>query len=278
MHGKRRKHGKGRAGVINLVVVGPNGTLGRALVKQGAEDPRIRVAAGVGPAGRDYIGTDLGLLVGLGRSLGAQVVDSLEEAIGGCDVVIDATRPDVSVEALRVCVKHRKPLVTGTTGFSDEQREAMERAARRIPVLQASNGSRVVHLLYELARIVVERFGKEADIDIVEIHNRGKPDAPSGTALEMASVIAETLGHDLETVAEYGREGMGTRRSDAIQFNSIRSGGTPSMHQVIFGFENERLELTHRIHDGLAFAQGLIEAVVFASGQQPGAYTLDDVI
>jgi len=269
---------KGRADVVNLAVVGPNGTLGRALVKQAAADPRIAVVAGVGPAGRDYIGADLGLLVGLGRAIGAQVSDSLEGAIAGCDAAIDATRPHVSMDVLEACVAHGKAFVTGTTGFSDEQRQAMRRAGRSIPVLQASNGSRVVHLLYELVRMVTERFGDQADIDIVEIHNRGKPDAPSGTSQEIAGVIAETLGRDLETLAEYGRRGMGTRRSDSIQFSSIRSGGTPSMHQVIFGFGNERLELTHRIHDATAFAEGLIEAVIFVSGREPGVYTLDDVI
>jgi 4-hydroxy-tetrahydrodipicolinate reductase len=264
--------------VVNLVVVGPNGALGRALVKQADADPRVAVVAGVGPTGRDYVGTDLGLLVGLGRSIGAEVLDSLDDAIPGCDVAIDATRAHVSMEVLSACVAHGKAFVTGTTGFSDEQRAVMIEAGSSIPILQASNGSRVVHLLYELARMVTERFGDEADIDIVEMHNRGKPDAPSGTSQEIGSAIAETLGRDLDRVAEYGRKGMGTRQSESIQFSSIRSGGTPSMHQVIFGFEHERLELTHRVHDPMAFAEGLIEAVVFASNREPGVYTLDDVI
>ena len=264
--------------MVRLLVVGPNGSLGRALVKQAAANPEIDLVGGVGPEGRDYIGADLGLLVGLGHSIGAQVLERVDDVIGECDVVIDGTRPDVSMDVLAACVEHGKAFVTGTTGFSDEQLQTMEHASSTIPMMHAANGSRVVHLLYELVRTVAERFGREADIDIVEIHNRKKPDAPSGTAQEIAGIIAKALGQDLQTTAAYGRKGIGTRASDSIQFSSIRSGGTPSTHQVMFGFPHERLELTHRTQDPMAFAEGLIQAVLFVSGKEPGRYTLDDVI
>jgi len=127
--------------VVRLLVVGPNGSLGRALVKEAAANPEITVVGGVGPRGRDYIGADLGLLVGLGHPIGAQVRENLDDAVGASDVVIDATRPDVSMEVLAACVEQGKAFVTGTTGFSDEQREALKQASGSIPILQASNGS-----------------------------------------------------------------------------------------------------------------------------------------
>ena len=264
--------------MVSLVVLGPNGAMGRALVKGAVANPELNLVGGVGPRGRDYIGIDLGLLVGLGRQIGAPVVDNLEALIDDCDVVLECTTPEASSSALAVCVERGKAFVTGTTGFTADQVNALQRAGESIPVMHASNGSPVVHLLYDLIRIASRELGKDADIDIVEIHGRNKPDAPSGTAQEMAQIIAEELGYDLEGAAEYGRRGMGKRGSASIQFSSLRSGGTPSSHQVIFGLEHERLELTHRALDTAAFAGGLIEAVLFVSNQARGYFTLDDVL
>jgi len=263
---------------VKLLIVGPNGDLGRALIRRAAADPGIDLIAGVGPKDRDYTGVDLGLLVGLGRRIGARVFDSLEPIIEECDVVLEATTPEVSMTALRACVAHEKAFVTGTTGFSEAQAAEIERAGEGTAVLRASNGSPIVHLLYDLIRIVSREVGEDADIDIVEMHSRGKRDAPSGTALEMGQIIADALGQDVKAIGEYGRQGLGTRASESIQFSALRSGGAPSTHQVIFGFPNERLELTHRAYSTDAFSDGLIQAALFLSGKQDGFFTLDDVL
>jgi 4-hydroxy-tetrahydrodipicolinate reductase len=252
--------------------------MGRALVKSATANASVDLVGGVGPKGRDYIGQDLGLLVGLGRRTGAQVVDSLQPVIQACDVVLECTEPQVSMTVLEVCLQREKAFVTGTTGFSEEQAAKIERAGDTIPVLRASNGSRIVHLLYDLVRTVTQAVGEKADIDIVEMHGRTKPDAPSGTALEIGEIIADELGRELEEVAEYGRQGLSRRTSDAIQFSSIRSGGIASTHQIIFGCQNERLELTHRAYNTDAFAEGLLEAAIFVADKEQGRFTLDDVL
>jgi 4-hydroxy-tetrahydrodipicolinate reductase len=264
--------------MVRLLVVGPNGNMGRALVRTAARTPGIDLVGGVGPKGRDYIGIDLGLLVGLGKPLGARVFDDMEHIIDECDVVLECTRPAVSIGVLEACLVHEKAFATGTTGFSEEQATRIRRAGDTIPVLHASNGSPIVHLLYELVRLVSHKVGQDADIDIVERHGSKKLDAPSGTAKEIGEIIADTLGLDLDQVAEYGRAGTGRRESGSIQYNSIRSGGTPSTHRVIFGFPNERLELAHYVYDADSFAGGLIEGVLFISGRDSGFYTLEDVV
>jgi 4-hydroxy-tetrahydrodipicolinate reductase len=261
--------------VINLLIVGPNGNMGRALVKAAAEHPRIAVVGAVGPKGRDYIGVDLGLLVGLGKRIGARVFEDIRLVIDESDVVLECTKPAVSMDVLEACLKHRKAFVTGTTGFSEEQAREIRDAGAVIPVLRASNASPIVHLLYELIRLVTREVGGEADIDVVEMHHSRKLDAPSGTAREIGGIIAEELGLDLDEVAEYGREGSGARASPSIQFNSIRSGGVPSTHKVVFGFTNERLELSHQVYTRDAFAGGLIKAVLFISSKKRGYYTLE---
>lgn len=263
--------------MVRLLVIGPNGKMGRALVRSAAENPTVRLVGGVGPKGRDYIGTDLGLLVGLGRSIGAQVCDDIGAIIADCDVVLECTKPEVSMEVLEACVEHGKPFVTGTTGFTREQVLQTRQAGQVIPVLRASNASPIVHLLYDLIQTVTKRVGMEADIDIIEMHSKTKRDAPSGTALEIGEVVARELGLDLDEAAQYGREGMGARSPDTIQFSSVRSGGVTSTHRVIFGFQNERLELTHHAYSADAFADGLIEAAIFVSDRKAGHYGLEDV-
>lgn len=262
--------------MVKLLIVGPNGNMGRALVRAAARTPDIDLAGGVGPKGRDYIGVDLGLLVGLGKHLGAQVFDDIEHVIDQSDVVLECTRPAVSITVLEACLDHQKAFATGTTGFSEEQVTRIRHAGDRIPVLHAANGSPIVHLLYELVRLVSREVGKEADVDIVEMHGSTKLDAPSGTALEIAEIIADTLGLDLDRVAEYGRRGTGQRESESIQYSSIRSGGTPSTHKVIFGFPNEKLELTHYTYNTDAFADGLIKGALFVGDKDRGFYTLRD--
>jgi 4-hydroxy-tetrahydrodipicolinate reductase len=202
----------------------------------------------------------------------------MEPGIQACDVLLECTKPEVSIAALRACLEYGRAFVTGTTGFSREQVLEIERAGERIPVLRASNGSPIVHLLYDLVRTVSREVGAEADIDIVEMHSRKKRDAPSGTGKEIGEIVARELGHELEEIAEYGREGWGVRAPGSIQFSSIRSGGTPSTHRIIFGFQHERLELTHRAYSAEAFAEGLIKAAVFVSSKEQGSFTLEDIL
>jgi 4-hydroxy-tetrahydrodipicolinate reductase len=260
--------------MVKLLIVGPNGNMGRALVRAAAADPRIALVGGVGPKGRDYIGMDLGLLAGLGKQTSARVFDDIWQIIADCDVVLECTQPAVSMAVLDTCREYRKGFVTGTTGFSEEQVTQMTDVSELIPVLQASNASPIVHLLYDLVRHVTREVGHEADIDVVEMHHNRKLDAPSGTAREIGEIIAQELGGDLGEAAEDGEEGSGARRLQSIEFHSIRSGGVPSTHKVIFGFANQRLELRHQVYNRNAFAGGLIEAALFLSNKTCGYYTL----
>jgi 4-hydroxy-tetrahydrodipicolinate reductase len=264
--------------MIDLLIVGPNGKMGRALVRNAVQNPDLRLVGGVGPQGRDYIGVDLGLLVGLGERVGAEVYDDIECIIPECEVVLECTRPQVSMQILEACRAYGKAFVTGTTGFSDEQIRVIEEVSRNIPLLRASNASPIVHLLYDLVRIVARRVGAQADVDIIEMHGSTKLDAPSGTALELGTMMARELGVELEEAARYGGRGEGSRAPDTIGFSSIRSGGVPSTHSVIFGFENERLELSHHAYNMDAFADGMIEAVLFIAEQPVGQYCLEDAL
>ncbi len=122
-------------------------------------------------------------------------------------------------------------------------------------------------------------LGDDVDIEIVEAHHRHKIDAPSGTALSMGQVIADTLGRDLNKVAVYGREGQtGARERDTIGFATIRAGDVVGDHTVIFAADGERLEITHKASSRMSFARGAVRAAAWLANQEPGKYDMQDVL
>jgi 4-hydroxy-tetrahydrodipicolinate reductase len=268
---------KGRK-MVKVIIMGPNGKMGRAMVQSASKNPNIKIIGGIGPKNREYIGMDLGPLVGLAKNIGAKVFHDIKDIIEKCDVVLDCTQPEVSIQVLEICKQYKKALVTGTTGFSKAERKQLEASGKRIPVLHASNTSTMVHLLFSLVKIAAKQIGIEADIDIIEMHGNTKADAPSGTGLEIAEIISKELGWNLNEIAEYGRKGKGLRPAHSINFSSIRSGEIPSSHQVIFGVGHERLELTHHAYNMKPFAEGMIEAALFISEKSPGCYDLNQVL
>ena len=114
-------------------------------------------------------------------------------------------------------------------------------------------------------------LGDEYDVEITEIHHRFKKDAPSGTALRMAEVVAEALGRDLSVVGVYGRQGVpGERSTKEIGVMSLRSGDVVGEHTVSFGTLGERIELTHRAHNRDTFARGALRAARWIVTRPPG--------
>jgi len=264
--------------MIKVLINGINGKMGRAIAQSAYKNPKIKIIGGIGPNGRSYIGADLGVLVGLGNATGAKVYDDINQIIKQCDVVLDCTRVEVTLKLLGTCIKYKKSLVTGTTGFSDREKKQIEKAGQYIPILLASNTSKIAHVFFEIVETLTKKLGKYADIDIIEKHDNKKPEAPSGTAKEIASIISDQLKVKLENIAEYGRKGKGIRPSQSICFSSIRSGGFPSSHKIIFGFQNEKIELQLDGYNMHPYANGIIDAAIFLSNKKPGFYSFDQTI
>ena len=258
---------------MKLIVMGPAGRMGRAMARIAHAAPDIILAGGVGPPGRDYTGRDIGLVIGLGKTLNMPVSDSLTPAIQDADMVVDCTTPAVALAALDECVRHRTPFVSGTTGFTRPENQAFVKAGESIPVLWASNTSRTIQLLFDLIRRAAGGMAGQADIDIMDFHDNRKPDAPSGTALEIAGIISRETGLDPEKAA-FGRKGFELRRPGTLAFTSIRSGGEPGSIRVMFGLENENMTLSARVHNMETYAGGMIDAARFLLGKPPGLYTI----
>ena len=173
---------------------------------------------------------------------------------------------------LDACVRHQKPLLIGTTGFTDVQEAEIVKAGQVIPLSESHNTSKAVNLIYDLLRAITRSIGREADVDIIEMHDNRKVDAPSGTAKVMGRIIAEELDLDWKDAAQFGRAGNRPRQAGEIVYHSVRSGNISSTHTVIFGMEGERIELTHHAYDYTTFAKGALDGILFLKDQPPGLY------
>lgn len=261
---------------MNIVVIGPNGKMGKLITKIAYQRSDMNVIAGVAPKGRDYIGKDIGMVSTMGIETGAFVVDDIESIIEKCDVIIDYTNPVCSMKMIETALRYKKSVVCGTTGFSRNQVDRIIQISKEIPVVYAANTSRIVNLMYKLLEITAKAIGNVSDIEIVEMHDKNKKDAPSGTAKEMGEIIAKELDKELEDIAVFGRKEE--RVAGSIGYHSLRAGDISSSHTVMFGLMGERLEITHHAHNWECFAQGACEAAAFLYRKEPGLYTVKDVL
>jgi len=170
-------------------------------------------------------------------------------------------------------------MVIGTTGLSDAQKAALSDAAKDVALVFAPNMSIGVNLTLKLLQMAAQVLGDEVDIEIIEAHHRHKIDAPSGTALAMGEVVAETLGRDLKECAVYGREGRtGERGRNTIGFETIRAGDIVGEHTVMFAGLGERVEITHKASSRMTFAKGAVRAAAWLAGKQNGLFDMQDVL
>lgn len=263
---------------MKLIIIAPTGKMGKLISKIAAQSENFEIIAGIGPKGREYIGKDIGVVSMLGYEVGALVVDDLESVIEQCDVIIDFSTLELSMKVMDLAVKYHKALVCGTTGFGQNEKDRIQEASKKIPLLYAANTSRVVNLMSKLLELTTEVLGADADIEIIEMHDKNKKDAPSGTAREMGEVIAEAMGKDIDDLAVYGREGKGGREPGTIAYHSLRAGDISSSHTVVFGCMGERLEITHHAYNWECFARGACECALFLQDKPEGFYTVKDAL
>lgn len=264
--------------MVRAAVAGAAGRMGRTLVEAiSRSDGAVSLTAATVLPEDPALGMDAGLLA-IGAQLGVKTVGDLVTA-PDFDVLIDFTEPAASVNHLRICQEKNKAMVIGTTGLSDAQKQSILAAAASIPIVFAPNFSVGVNLCFRLLEQAARILGDEVDIEITEAHHRFKKDAPSGTALAMGSVIAKTLGRNLQECAVYGREGQtGERARETIGFATIRAGDIVGDHTVTFAGLGERLEITHKASSRMTFASGAVRAAAWVAQQPPGMYTMQDVL
>ncbi|MGI6211933.1 MAG: 4-hydroxy-tetrahydrodipicolinate reductase [Anaerovoracaceae bacterium] len=260
---------------MKLIITAPNGKMGRIITQAAAERTNIEIVGAVGPKGRPYIGKDVADVTQLSQPLGVPVTDSIASVIGKADAVIDFSTVEESMEVLAACRQAGTALACGTTGFSPEQRQQFRDAAQDAPVMLAANTSRMVNVMYRLLEIAAKSLDG-ADIELIEMHDNTKLDAPSGTAGEMGRILAEARGQDPESTAVYGRQGICPREPGTIGYHSIRGGDLISHHTVSFFGTGEWLEIAHHSDNFRCFAEGAIDCAEFLSTKENGWFTAKD--
>ncbi len=264
--------------MTRIAVTGAAGRMGRALIEACQQIEGLSLGAAIERPGSSLVGADAGELAGIGRN-GVQVVENLGSVLDTFDVLVDFTRPEVTLNNLALCRKAGKAMVIGTTGFDDAGRQAIRDAAQDIAIVFAPNMSVGVNLSLKLLDLAARVLGDEVDIEIIEAHHRHKVDAPSGTALRMGEVVAAALGRDLKTCAVYGREGnTGERDRKTIGFETIRAGDIVGEHTVMFAGIGERIEITHKASSRMTFAKGAMRAAAWLAASDRGLFDMQDVL
>jgi 4-hydroxy-tetrahydrodipicolinate reductase len=263
---------------VRAIVAGAGGRMGQRIVAALDGQAGIALAGAFERAGHPALGCDAGVAAGT-RATGIAIEEGIDAVLPAGDVLIDFTAPEASLRHVEAASRLDKAVVLGTTGLDAAQLAALEKAARRIPIVFAPNMSVGVNLLFKVLADVAAVLGDAYDVEIVEAHHRYKKDAPSGTAKKMAQVIAETLRRDLEKVAVPGRSGMvGERKPEEIGILAVRGGDIVGDHTVTFAGLGERVEITHRAHSRDTFARGAVRAAGWVVGRVPGLYDMMDVL
>lgn len=264
--------------MIRIAVTGASGRMGRVLIEACQQTEGVTLGAAIERPGSSVIGVDAGELAGIGR-LGVAVVDDLAAVAGDFDVLIDFTRPEVTLANLAVCRAAGKRMVIGTTGLDAAQKAALAEAGKVMGIVFAPNMSVGVNLCLKLLDMAARVLGDEVDIEIIEAHHRHKVDAPSGTALAMGETVAKALGRDLKECAVYGRQGhTGERDRKTIGFETIRAGDIVGDHTVLFAALGERVEITHKASSRMTFAKGAVRAAQWLMQKESGLYDMQDVL
>ena len=263
---------------MRLIVAGAGGRMGRALTRVISEKPGAVLVGALEAPGSELLGKDAGVLAGI-EANGVTISADLWAMSEHADGIIDFTVPAATIANVAIAAQRRLVHIIGTTGLSVSDDAVIQSVTNRATVVKSGNMSLGVNLLTALVRRVAQSLDDSFDIEIVEMHHKAKVDAPSGTALMLGEAAAAGRNITLQAHAARGRDGLtGPRKTGDIGFASLRGGTITGDHSVIFAGPMERIELTHRAEDRTMFAQGAIKAALWAREQNPGLYSMADVL
>jgi 4-hydroxy-tetrahydrodipicolinate reductase len=264
--------------MIKIAVAGASGRMGSRIATLSKDYKDLKLSGAFERKGHKDIGRDIGTVLGIGDT-GVPLADDLGSIIDGIDVVISFTTVEASLEHLKIAASKGKAMVIGTTGFSKDDIKTVSKLTKKIPCVMASNMSMGVNLLLKVLQDVAKVLGDAYDVEIIEAHHRMKKDAPSGTAIKMAQVIAAALNRKFDDVAVYSRKGIiGERTTKEIGIQTVRAGDIVGEHTIIFGGLGERIEIVHKASSRDTFARGALRAAMWVHKKPAGLYDMQDVL
>lgn len=262
---------------MGVLVVGAYGRMGREVVKAVVAQEDLKLVGAVDQAGG---GEDIGQVCGLG-DLGIEVETDLTTVLKkkAAAVMVDFTTPLTVMDNIKAALAAGIPAVVGTTGLTAENLEEIEDLAVRTGkgVIVAPN--------FALGAVLMMRFAQEAakyfpDVEIIELHHDRKIDAPSGTALKTAEMIAAGRTSEPGTKPAPLEKINGARGGDYLgtKIHSVRLPGLIAHQEVIFGGQGQTLTIRHDSLDRSSFMPGVILAIRKAPSVKGLIYGLDALI
>lgn len=263
--------------MMKIAIAGATGRMGKMLIEAVLNSSDAQLVGALEHAACPQLGEDAGAF--LGKKTGVMISADIAQVLANAEYLIDFTRPEGTMAHLAVAQTTGTKMIIGTTGLSSEQIASLKKASSQLAIVFAPNMSVGVNATFKLLEIAAKMLNQGYDIEIIEAHHRHKVDAPSGTALKMGEVIAESLGENLNDIAVYAREGhTGERKEGSIGFATIRGGDIVGDHTVLFAGDGERIEISHKSSSRQSYAQGSLRAARFLQNQTTGLYDMQDVL
>lgn len=208
-------------------------------------------------------------------SFGRENLAQLAETGAAADVVIDFSGPQTLPALCEYIRRTGTPLVSGTTGYTAEEKARLEALGEYAPVLWSANYSIGIAVFYRLLTQISDTLKPTFDIEISEIHHNQKADAPSGTA----KLLLGAIDPNGNLTPVYGREGnCGKRDGREIGIHALRGGTVAGTHTVHFFGPDEELEITHRAASRQIFVNGALQMARQMPGRPNGVYDLQKIL
>lgn len=244
--------------------------MGRCLLERAAQDKRFTITAALTSADCPH----------LNKTVCIENKEFIfrESLVVPCDVLIDFTLAEATKHWLEVCTSNHLPMVIGATGHNDTQIQTIEKASTSIPIVKAPNCSVGIQAIDNILKKLAVELGTGYDVEIIETHHRNKIDAPSGTALSLAEILAKATNRSKDDII-YGRLDQSDVRPDQqIAIHSVRMGEIVGQHEIHFSGHGETVTVRHIAHSRNTFASGALRAAEWIVHQPPGLYTMKDVL
>ena len=250
---------------INITITGGLGRMGQLLIEQTQKDKKLKLYSAT-----EYKDFKKGKI---------KYQKNTDVAFKDTNVIIDFTRPNCTLEVLKLAVKHKKKVIIGTTGFKKKHWDAIKKASKKIAILQSGNMSLGINLMQFVSKILSKGFMSDYQMEVYDAHHIKKIDYPSGTALMLGHAVAEGKSKSLKQIQGkifLNKKGKG--KSNKLNFYIVRKGKIPGTHSVIFENNQEKLEIQHTAHSRDLFADGAIGAAKWLVNKKPGLYSMKNVL
>ncbi len=248
--------------MIKVAVCGSNGKMGKEVVKAVSENSEMEFVAGIDLNNAEF--------------------KTIEEAHKSkeIDILVDFTQPDSIYENALYCLNNGVNIVIGTTGLKDEQIDELKQLSgkNKVACFIAPNFSTGAVLMMKFAQLAAKYFD---NAEIIELHHNQKKDAPSGTAVKTAQLMAESKksfisGNCAETETIKGARGADSY-SD-IHIHSVRMPGYMASQEVIFGSDGQTLSIRHDSTNRTCYMPGVLMAIKYVYENKSFTYGLDNIL